>query len=92
VLKAAHQTDAFVPKNRAELLADVEKLTGVLRPRIFGRSRDRGTVRAIYCYLCREKARVSGTDLKLELGISHSAVSKLIAKGQKLLENEQNSK
>ena len=90
VLKAAGEEIDTVPKSRAELLSDVERSTKIPRERIFGPRRDRNTsrARAIYCYLCKEKARASGTDLGRELGISQSGISKLIAKGRCLVEGQ----
>lgn len=89
VLKAA-ETAASVPlKSREELLAEVEKCTGIttkniLRPQ-FARGPSRA--RAVYCYLCKEKGGATASDLMRELGISQSGVSKLISKGRRLVEN-----
>jgi REP element-mobilizing transposase RayT len=90
VLRAAGEAGESAPKSRAELLSEVEGLTGILREDIFRRSHDRAPARAraLYCYLCKEKARVTGTELMRELGISQSGVSRAIAKGRKLVEGE----
>jgi len=76
---------------RTELLAEVEKSTGVPSKEILRPSRNRKSARAraLYCYLCREKAGVSGTELRRELGIGQSAVSRLTEKGRKLMETSQ---
>ncbi|MCX5791914.1 MAG: transposase [Elusimicrobia bacterium] len=89
VLKAAGEAGSDVPRSRVEVLADVERSTGVAREDILRSIRDRGPARAraVYCYLCKEKAKASGTELMRELGISQSAVSRLIAKGRRLIES-----
>ena len=85
VLRAAGESGGNAFKSRAELLSEVERLTGILREDIFRRGHDRAPARAraLYCYLCKEKAGVTGTELMRELGISQSGVSRAIAKGRK---------
>lgn len=89
ILKAAGVAACKELKSRVELLSDVEKRTGIARAHILLPIRDRGPARAraIYCYLCKEKAGASGTELMRELGISQSGVSRLIAKGRELVES-----
>lgn len=88
ILKAAGESARKTLKSRAELLAEVEKNTGVPRYEILRPSRSRASAqaRAMYCYLCKEEAGVSGTELRLELGVGQSAVSRLTTKGRKLME------
>ena len=90
VLRAAGESSGNAPKSRDELLYEVERLTGIPREDILRRGHDRAPAhaRAIYCYLCKEKAGVTGTELMRELGISQSAISRAIAKGRKLVESE----
>ena len=85
VLRAAGESGGNAFKSRSELLSEVERLTGILREDIFRRGHDRAPARAraLYCYLCKEKAGVTGTELMRELGISQSGVSRAIAKGRK---------
>lgn len=88
-LKAA---DAVVSRellSREELLAAVEKQTGVTSAAIQSLNRQRipARARAVYCYLCRERAGVPCREMMLELGISQSGVSRLAAKGRKFIEN-----
>ena len=91
ILKAAGESVEDIRISRAELLADVEKSTGVPSKEILRPSRNRKSARAraLYCYFCREKAGVSGTELRRELGIGQSAVSRLTEKGRKLMETSQ---
>ncbi len=91
VLKAAGEAAVVPLENREELLSEVAELTGVPREEILRPSRDRAPAhaRALYCYWCREKAGISGTELKRELGIGQSAVSRLISKGRKLTAPQQ---
>ncbi|OGS46846.1 MAG: hypothetical protein A3J79_14425 [Elusimicrobia bacterium RIFOXYB2_FULL_62_6] len=86
VLKAAGRKEGENLKNRAELLAEVEKRTGVPREDILAPSHERepARARAIYCYLSKEKAGACGSELMRELKISQSGISRLIAKGRKL--------
>ncbi|MDP2865922.1 MAG: transposase [Elusimicrobiota bacterium] len=89
VLKAVDADAGSDLKGREELLSDVEKHTGVARRVILSTIRDRvpARARAVYCYLCRERGGVSCMELKRELGISQSGVSKLTAKGRQLIES-----
>lgn len=88
ILKAAGESARKPLRSPAELLSEVEKRTGVPREEILRPSRNRASAqaRALYCYLCKEKAGVSGTELMRELRIGQSAVSRLTSKGRKLLE------
>jgi len=90
ILRTAGESAERVLKSRAELLFEVEMRTGIRREEILRPSHDRepARARALYCYLCKEKAGASGMDLMRELGIGQTGVSKLIAKGRKLLESE----
>lgn len=73
-------------QTRAEALSETERLTGINRLDILRRTRARGpaAARAIYCHLAHEKAAVKGAELAQELGITESAVSKLILRGREL--------
>lgn len=89
VLKAADDAAGRDLKSREELLADVEKRTGVAREAILSLLRNRAPARAraVYCYLCKERGGVSCMELTRERGISQSGVSKLMAKGRELIES-----
>ena len=87
LLKADEKNINRARKSRAELLAEVSRLTGIpseeiLRP---SRNRESARARAIYCYLCKEEAWVSGTELMAELKINQSGISKLINKGRDIV-------
>ncbi|OGR68064.1 MAG: hypothetical protein A2081_02825 [Elusimicrobia bacterium GWC2_61_19] len=92
VLKAAGEVMEIGEKNRAEIMGEVENMTGIARADILRRSRERGPAgaRAVYCYRCKEEAGASGSELKRELKISQGAVSKLVAKGRTLMEGYEN--
>lgn len=83
VLKAADEALKSDKKSAAEVLAEVEVESGIARTDILRHSHERGPARAraIYCYRCVTEAALSGRELALELGVSSSAVSKLVAKG-----------
>ena len=87
VLKAAGEAMEKEKKSRAEVLAAVEKMTGVAREDLFRHTHERGPAhaRAVYCYLCATEAGASGSELTRELGMSTGAVSKLVAKGRILM-------
>ena len=86
VLKAAGE-DAPAFKSRAEVLAEVERSTGVSRMEILSHSHGKAPAqaRAAYCYLSVRDAGVGGSELMRELGMTSGAVSKLVAKGKALL-------
>jgi len=88
VLRTAGEAMKKEKKSRAEVLAEVEAATGIARRDILRRTRERGpaNARAIYCYLCREEAGGSASELTCELGLTQSAVSKLATKGRILAE------
>jgi hypothetical protein len=88
VLREAGEAMGKDRKSRAEVLTEVESLTGIFRQDIFRHTHERGPAqaRAVYCYLCKEKAGSTGVELKLELGISDSGVCRLVSKGRTLLE------
>lgn len=88
VLRTAGEALEKKKETMEEILSDVEIRTGITRQDILRRTRDRGPARAraIYCYLCKERAGVSGKKLMQELNISQSAVSKLISKGRALID------
>jgi len=69
---------------RMDALYEAEKITGICRADILRRTRSRGPAkaRAIYCNLAHESARVKVAELARELGLTESAVSKLILRGR----------
>lgn len=87
VLGAAGEAMKKEKKSRAEVLAEVENMTSVPKEDIFRHSRERSpaSARAVYCYLCTRDAGSFGSDLMRELGLSPSAISKLVAKGRMLI-------
>ncbi|MBI5744941.1 MAG: transposase [Elusimicrobia bacterium] len=87
ILKKVERLEERPFRPRAELLAEASRLTGVACGDILHPSRIRAAAkaRAVYCYLCREQAGVSGQELMEELEIKQSGISKLIAKGRALL-------
>ncbi|MDO8803526.1 MAG: transposase [Elusimicrobiota bacterium] len=90
ILRAANEALAAPLKSREELLKTVEQSTGVPRKEILRPSHcwAPAQARALYCYLCKEKGGVSGAELRRELKIGQSAVSRLAAKGRKLAETQ----
>ena len=88
VLRAAGEEMKKEKKSRADVLAVVEKMTGVLKTEIFRHTHERKPVqaRALYCYLCAKDAGATGSELTRELKLSPGGVSKLVAKGRILLE------
>lgn len=86
VLRAANESLEKARKSRSEVLAEVEKLTGIAREDLFRHSHEQAPsrARAVYCYLCKSEAGVTGSELMRELSLSSGAVSKLVAKGIKL--------
>lgn len=87
VLKAAGEEREEL-RGRAEVLAEVERITGIRKAEIFRHSHEKGPsrARALYCYICVRDAGSGGGELMRELGITSSAVSKLVVKGRALLE------
>jgi len=75
-------------REREELLAAVEKATGVARADIMRRTREWriAGARAAYCYLCWVAGGVRPSELMRELGLGQSAISKLISRGRVLAE------
>lgn len=90
ILRSANETIATPPKSREELLSAVERWTGVPRAEILRPSHcwAPARARALYCYLSREKGGASGTELRRELRIGQSAVSRLAERGRQLMETE----
>ncbi len=87
ILKKAESAAERPHRERAELLEEASRLTGVpcgeiLRP---SRIRAAARARAVYCWLCREQAGVTGPELMAELKMNQSGISKLIGKGRLLL-------
>lgn len=91
VLKAAGEAMKKERKSSAEVLAEVERMTGVSRGDIFSRTQERkpAHARAVYCYLCKKEAGASGSELMQALGRSSGGVSRLTAKGRTLVEDLQ---
>lgn len=87
ILRKAEVLAVKPRRDRAELLAEAARLTGVSCAEILRPSRLRAAARAraIYCCLCREQSGISGAELMVELRVNQSAVSKLIGKGRVLL-------
>lgn len=87
VLRAADLSLKREKKSRAEVLAEVERATGISKVDIFRHSHERGPsrARAVYCFRCAVEAGSAGSELALELGLSSGAVSKLVAKGSSLV-------
>lgn len=71
--------------DKAEIIAEVLKLTGFTKDIIFKHNRTPDTVKAkaLYCYLMRE-AGAKGVDLMKELRLSSGAISHLSQKGRVL--------
>jgi REP element-mobilizing transposase RayT len=69
---------------RMDALEEAENITGICRRDILRRTRSRGPAkaRAIYCNLAHDKAGAKVVELARELGITESAVSKLILRGR----------
>jgi len=84
ILKDAGEAMVRERKSRAEVLAVVEKMTGLTKEDIFRHTHERNIVyaRAVYCYLCARDAGSSGSELMRELKMSSGAISKLVAKGR----------
>lgn len=84
VLRSAEAGMNRKMKSRAEVLDDVETAIGVDKRDILRRTRERGPAlaRAVYCHLSREMAGSSVVELASELGLTQSAVSKLMLKGR----------
>lgn len=87
LLKKAESAAERPRRERAELLEEASRLVGVpcgeiLRP---SRIRAAARARAVYCWLCREQAGVTGPELMAELKMNQSGISKLIGKGRLLL-------
>lgn len=77
-----------VKADKAEVMAEVLKLTGFGKDYVFKHDRTPDTIKAkaLYCYLMREKAGAKGVDLMKELGLSSGAISHLCQKGRVLHE------
>lgn len=75
--------------SKAELVAEVARVTGLRKELIFRHDRTPGAVaaKAVYCYLMRERGRVSGVILGKELGLSSGAISHLCQKGGDLVKS-----
>lgn len=87
VLRVAGEAMEKPKKSRAEIVSQVETVTGVPREDIYRHTRERGPAqaRAIYCYLCKEAGKPA-VILARELGICQSAVSRLATRGRELTE------
>lgn len=90
ILRAANENLEIPMKSREELLKAVERSTGVPRKEILRPSHRWAPAhaRALYCYLCKEKGGVSGSELGMQLKIGQSAVSRLVAKGREYTETQ----
>lgn len=86
VLKEADQADAELP-SKAEIVERVLKEFSVDFNEILSGSRERrvSKARAAYCYLAREKCRLSGREILKELGLSSGGLSRLAARGKSIL-------
>lgn len=73
---------------REDILKEAQLISGEKPGLIFNGGRARGAVkiRAVYCFLSREKRGLKGTDLMRELGLSSSAVSNLCKQGRELVD------
>lgn len=82
VLKASEKNSQKL-ESIEDIRQEVEKITGISFSEIAGVSRERGIAkaRALYCYLAKEKAGMTGVELMEELGISSSGISRLTARG-----------
>lgn len=89
LIRATENKENKVKISRAEVLTEVEALTGMNKQDIFRHTRERGPARAraLYCHLAREEAGSALTELARELGLTESAVSKLALKGRALAAN-----
>lgn len=87
VLRAAGEDMEIERKSRAEVLAEVENITGITKEDIFRHTHERGpaSARAVYCYLCIRDAGITGSEIMRELGLSSGGVSKLVSKGRVLV-------
>lgn len=72
---------------REEILKEAQRISGGKPGLIFngGRSRAAVKIRAVYCFLSREKGGLNGTDLMRELGLSSGAISYLCSNGRRLV-------
>jgi len=88
VLKEVEPSDK-IEKNmtREEALLETERITGVKAEKVMSSSRERKTSsgRAVYCYLMKEKGKVSGAKLMKELGISSGGISMLVQRGRDIV-------
>ena len=87
MLRKAESAAERPRRERTELLEEASRLTGVPCGEILRPSRIRAAAgaRAVYCWLCREQAGVTGPELMSELKMNQSGISKLIGKGRLLL-------
>jgi chromosomal replication initiation ATPase DnaA len=78
-------------RDKAELLAGVARHFGIPGDEILRPSHGRGAARAraVFCYCCKESGGVSGVELRKELKVSQSGISRLIAKGSRLVKELQ---
>ena len=76
--EAAHQVSL------EDVRQEVERKIGINFKEISNRRQKTGVAHALYCYLAKEKAGVSGTQLMRELKTSSNGVARLIARGEKL--------
>ena len=88
VLKAAGEPGGARRKSREEVLKEVVRESGILAKDILRRGHGRAAARAraMYCYLSKEEAGASGAELKRELRVTQSGVSKLVERGRVLFE------
>ena len=82
-LKAA-KSEAENQVSLEDVRLEVERKIGINFKEISNRRQKTGVAHALYCYLAKEKAGVSGTQLMRELKISSDGVARLVARGEKL--------
>lgn len=72
-----------------EIMRQVCEMTGVSKEEIVGGSQVRKVVkaRAVYCYLAKEKSKIRGVELMMDLRLTCGAISRLIERGKDLHEN-----
>jgi len=63
---------------------EVERKIGIDFKEISDREDKTSVAHALYCYLAKEKAGVSGAQLMRELKISSDGVARLVARGERL--------
>lgn len=69
-----------------EVMKEVTSITGTKPEEIFNRSQKRQVTRgrAIYCYLVKEKAGMSGAELMKHLGMTSGGICQLVERGRQL--------